>query len=430
MSLYILAGAALTLGAANSLLTRVVQGVSCDASCAPSPDAANLFTKPVFVTALAFAAMSSSLLLPLAAALLRGCRRPRTAAPRHALLYEGDEELHGSPVRLALVTAAPAPPGCASALRRYAMLLVPAILDVTATGLQTASVLFIPAGTSSAMRGSLLLFTGLSNWVVGGREGAASSGEWAGIFLAAVGASLAGLSSALNSGTVEGGTASLVVPDNLAPASVAVLGLGLSLASNALQGVQVAAETVLLQGAHFGAVEANGVEGLIGAALLVLVLGVAQATGGGADNGHVEDTVGTLCCLERTPALTPLVLALGLAFAGSTAAYMALSTARGGNFRALIMVARAGLVWIAELGLYYGSDGLERYGQPFRPYDWCQAAGFALLVAGGGMMWAAQSARERAEAAAAAEGEGATQLKLWLTPKPGRVWEEELLWTE
>lgn len=443
-------------GAGNSLLSRILQSASCIGTCSTA-GTQQPFTKPIFVTLVAFAAMALSLLTPLVVYLARLCkerctglgqtneerRRIREEQLLQKLLFDGDHDFHDTPLKVQQLHVESTERGCVTSIRtccgRYAVLVVPAALDVLATALQSASVLFISAGVSASMRGSLLLFTGLGSLCAGGSDSRASAGEWAGIGISVAGSTLAGVATLLNSGGATGDAGGLVSIPGWSTTSSSVLGLCLSLSSNFVQGLQVAIETRLLQGHVFTAAVTNGMEGVYGVAMLVLVLAVAQHTGGGSDGGgHVEDSVGTLCCLSHTPLLAYLSLGLACAFLVSTQAYMTLSALRGGNYRALLMVSRSVLVWLVELAVYYGStangdggsssagggstgeDVADTYGQPFRQWDWLQAIGFVLLIAGGILTWRAQSAREARASGAHAPAVAATG-----TGAPGGTLEEE-----
>jgi hypothetical protein len=146
--------------------------------------------------------------------------------------------------------------------------------------------------------------------------------------------------------------------------------------------------------------ELNGVEGAAGAALLALPLALSAAWPEGGAALRVEDARGVACCLARSGRAAALSAALCAQFLVSTNAFMALSALRGGNFRALLLVARSALVWAAELALWYGGGGgggASGGGQPFGALGALAVAGYAVLVGGGAVTWGFQSARERRE---------------------------------
>jgi len=458
----LLALAALLFGAANSVATRALLQLPCPEDCGCAT-----FAKPVWTVVIAFAAMALS--LP-AAALLRGggggggggaaggdeaeaeseeqaiaaLRRKQRAAGGgggggsgggRTQLYDqllsasvNDEDYGGGANHgnaqggggggggCAGAAAAAAGAGCCGCARRYAPLALPTLLDLLATALQGAAVLFVSAGVAAGLRGSLTLFAALAARCSGrGRDAGASRLEWAGISLAALGAGGVGLSAYLDadSGASGGGGG------GGGGGSVGVaLGVTLSLLSNLAQGVQVAAETALVEEGAFSPLEANGVEGAFGCAVALLALALFQlapapaVAGVAFDNGHIEDSLGTLCCLRASPPAAAASGALLALFALSTAAFMALGAARGGNLRALVMVARGAVVWAAELALalaaraaWWPDDGgaAARLGVAWAPHSYVALLGFLLLAVGGGVQAhgrALRDARGRSEAGA------------------------------
>lgn len=58
---------------------------------------------------------------------------------------------------------------------------------------------------------------------------------------------------------------------------------------------------------------------------------------------------------------------------------MALAALRSTQFRALLLVARAAVVWAAELALWYGAASPD--GEPFGAHGALAAAGYAVIIA-------------------------------------------------
>lgn len=397
MSLFLAAGLALTAGAANQLTTRLLLEVPCPGACSPDGVVRPL-AAPVWATFVSFLAMALSLLQPL---LVWGCLSTAPPASNAEALLAPAAPPPASDAEALLAPVAPPPaPAAVSvdclrrARTRYARLSLPVCLDVGATLLQSASVLFCSAGASAAMRGSLLVFVCAALRLVGPASGWASRGEWVGIGISTAGAAMVA-GAAL--GDAGGGTAAV---GGGGGAATVALGLGLSTLSNVAQGVQVAVETTLVR-ADGGAPplatwEINGVEGAAGAALLALPLALSRAWPAGGAALRVEDARALGCCLAAAPRAAALSAALCAQFLISTNAYMALSALRGGNFRALLLVARSSLVWAAELVLWYGGDRGD--GQPWGAWGALGFAGYVVLVGGGVVTFAKQTKREAEEA--------------------------------
>lgn len=383
---------ALLLGAGNTFTTRfLITALPCDASCAPPGAAAGArvsFDKPVFTALLAFAGMAASGLW-----YLRGCLRGAERDSGRQRLPSEDADTGGGSgeYKLLALSGAPTASSCVAVAQRYRPLALPAMLDVMATILQAAASLFIPAAVNAAVRGSILLFTALANRMLGVRDASAGSSEWRALGVSVLGVGLVGLASILNSG--QGGASTST--SSLPPIAAAVLGVSLALASNVVQAVQVAYETLYLEGAIYEPVEANAAEGALGVVVCAVLLAAFQLVPAGSDgSGHVEDTAQTLCCLSATPPIAGVSALLWALFAGSTVAHMALSSMRGSLYRSFILCSRAVLVWGMEACAHVASGGT--YGSGWQAWSWLEAVGFALLLVGGVAQFRAQSRREAA----------------------------------
>ena len=448
------AAAALLFGGGNTFTTKVlITAMPCDASCAAgsSTTLGVSFNKPIFSTLIAFGGMAAGLFYYAA----------RWAAGRYKRQYHklgslgdggtysvdtaatlldssssgyanDDDDGRGRAVKLekvgsgsgvaatSLSSGSTFPALAGTVVARYRPLAVPACLDVTATALQAAASLFIPAAVNAVIRGTILLFTAAANRVFGVRDGAANRREWAAIGFSMIGVCLVGLSSVLNSNvnnkssdsgsSISGGSSGSGPSLGMSPAAAAVLGVFLALLSNVVQGVQVAYETRFLEGAVYSPVEANAAEGVIGVVLCGVILVVAQALPFGPDNGHIEDSAQTACCLARTPSIAGVSLLLWALFGLSTVAHMALSLLRGSNFRSFILCGRSLLIWGMEFAAFYASGGASntnsssssgpQLGSGWQPYSWLEALGFGVLVAGGVAQYVEQNRRESSSAAA------------------------------
>lgn len=324
---------ALTAGAANSLTTRLLLIEPLPPGCTGS-GTTQLLSATLYVSFLSFCGMALTLLGYLVPCCTRGVAAYTSLEGPSPLL----------------------PP---SALwKRYKQLLVPTVLDVLATCLQAAAVNYVGAGPASAMRGTLLVFVCGATRLVGEKKEWATAGEWWGILVSSLGATLVGVAEIYSGASGEPQTGSSGTSLN-ALQLTAAFGLTLSTLSNIAQGVQVAYETASVRGGlggseSLGAFEVNGVEGVVGAVLIAGLMVVVPTS--------FEDSSATTCALRTSPSIQTLSLVLPLLFLVSTNAYMLLSVSRGGNFRALLLVARSALVWIAELSLYY--SGKSGYGQP------------------------------------------------------------------
>lgn len=392
------AAAALAFGSGNTFVTKLlITGIGCDSSCAatgPNSGSTASFNKPIFSTLVAFGGMAAGVLYYVVKYLQARYGSKARVETKEALLegdfsdakaaHQSDDAVGG----LKILARA--------AFVRYRPLAVPAVMDVFATALQAAASLFIPAAVNAVLRGTILLFTAVANRVMGVRDAGASRREWTAIGISMCGVGLVGLSSVLNNADTGGTDSAIALP----PAAMAAVGVSLALLSNVVQAVQVAYETRFLEGAVYEPIEANAAEGVIGVGICAVLLLAAQLAPFGTDNGHVEDSGQTACCIARTPAIAGVSFLLWLLFGFSTIAHMALSLLRGSNFRSFILCGRSLLIWGMEFVAYRVSGG--SVGTGWATYTWLEALGFATLVAGGVAQYRAQSDRQRRERDAAA----------------------------
>ena len=247
------AGLALLFGAGNTFTTKVlITALPCEPHCAP-PGAAAVgtpvpFNKPIFTALVAFAGMAASGAYYLVHCLRGHVRRQRLGS--HSSEEGGLAKMLMAPAIAAPAAGAPCTQGAGAVFSRYRPLALPAALDVTATCLQAAAALFIPAAVNAALRGSILVFTALANRAMGVRDASASARELRAMGLSVLGVTIVGLSSVLNGSSAPTAT-------GLSPASAALLGVALALASNVVQAVQVAFETLYLEGAVYEPVEVS-----------------------------------------------------------------------------------------------------------------------------------------------------------------------------
>jgi hypothetical protein len=418
MSCYIasISTLATVFGAANSLVTRDLFQLNCHSSCS-SQSSQQLFSKPVYATLIGFLAMT----LSVPVAMLQGyiirrknndqqmSSRSTTTFKKRRRTNEDDFGFGGYDYKSTLLLTSsindetstdidnsnndtqPLMISCIHfSLYKYIPLIVPTIFDVLATALQSSAVLFISAGINASLRGTLLFFTAFFAILLKSKEQTINRIEKFGIFLSTLGASLVGVSAILDSGS-DGGSM-----DNV------ILGCSLSLLSNIVQGLQVAVETKFIETGKYTALEVNGAEGIIGSIILVFCLLIFEYTSAPSitgipfDNGHIEDSINTICCLSKSNEIMTTSIILLILFAFSTGFYILLSKISG-NLRSFCMVARALVVWSIELALSAivptGST-LSRFGAPWLEHSYIAAIGGAVLLIGGLVTWRGKSSGE------------------------------------
>jgi hypothetical protein len=446
----------LSAGGAYAFLTNVLFATPCDAGCdGGGPDADTTFRKPWLATT---AVVGVQAVVSLAVAGLLevwercGPRRGSAAGSDHHLDGDGagsvgsanketitltgdaDSEPTANESSPQPAASFPPPPTLPSPSARRLLpparayetsvfersmrvpILIVSALDVATVGLQAVASLFLPAAINSAMRGTLLLVTAALGRLLHVFDGGAGRVEWAGICVSTLGAlgvgavhvaaaafpTLAAPIGGPSAGTARPSTSGVSVTS---PANAA-LGLLLSLASNVTLGLSITYESRVFEKRRPGVLPMNAARTAIGTLVMLAVLALADAVPG-RDHGAGENGAHTLCCLRASPPLAGFAAGIGVCATISGNAALFLSKLAGSNFRALIYVGRAIMVWALELATYYaggaaGDPAAHDYGSGWSVFSYPQAAGFALVAAGGALTWRGRSARQAAAVAAAA----------------------------
>jgi hypothetical protein len=386
-TVFVVASIAWITGAGNSYLTAVIFQTDCDSACSAQ---ALGFNKPIFLTLVAFVGMSLSVL-----PWWRENRKHRGAeqAPQDTLHLDSERtrlldlpHFDASSMPLDAGRHSTYPSSLCAAFAKYVPLVTPTVLDVTATGLQTAAVVFIPAGVTAALRGALLLCTGLSNRLLGVKDSRAGKQEWISMIISSVGAGMVGAAVFLETPAASSS------PEGLSAFAASCIGVALAVSSVILAAFQISYETKFLEGKHYSTNEVNAVEGIFGSPLLGLLMVTAQFIPASRNDGRVvEDSNETFCCLRRTPVLSGMCVALLLLYALSTQVHMKLSSLAGANFRSFVLISRCAVIWVLEL-IVYAAAG--RYGEPWSRASWLQLAGVLIIICGGILQWRGKQKRE------------------------------------
>lgn len=398
-------GFALLAGSTATLVPKVLLQQECDDSCGRGP-----LNAPFLATLVVFIASSLGLVIELFTRQATVSKADSTGSSKQLLLGDEDDENADADAEAATVPATVAAAASPSEPRwwSYRRIILPGVFAVAGTLCQLAALMFISAAALAGLRGVFILLTACASAGMRLKDAPLSRKEWALILLAAAGAVCVGVgaelqavlypaASAGDSGG-EGGGALL-----LTGAPGVALGLGLCCLGYAIASGQVAIESVFLANASFSRWEILGVEGVVGVALLVPVLGLLQLQGGGGGGGGpLEQPSRDLCCL-RTPSILALCFAYGASSLTFNAALLKLN-AVGPNWRVFVFTARGLLTWAVEAALAYSTDAaIAGLGNALSPVTPLTLAGFGMLI-GGGVARAQENARMQAAAAAAATG--------------------------
>jgi drug/metabolite transporter (DMT)-like permease len=255
---------------------------------------------------------------------------------------------------------------------------IPSLLDVLGSGLSGVSMLFISASVWQLLRGSIILYTALLSVMFLGRRLEAQ--HVTGLLITLIGLTLVGIS------------AYFEAPDNILgifiseTPSAAIVGIGLTVASQFCSAIQMVVEESLLKSTSAAMyappspsrVVAN--EGLCGLIVMMIVLFIMQFTPGD-DHGSFENSVDSIGKISHSPLLFGLVVIYCVSIALFNQSGMSVSKYLSSLHRTLIDSLRAVVVWFTELAVFY-ITGSTRYGTAWTRNSFIQLLGFVLVVFG------------------------------------------------
>ncbi|BDA42835.1 Solute carrier family 35 member F6 [Coccomyxa sp. Obi] len=252
------------------------------------------------------------------------------------------------------------------------MLAIPTIFDLIATVLMNIGLLSVTASVYQMMRGAEMFFAAIFSVLFLHRR--LNKFHLLGILCCVVGISLVGLSSVLHGG---GSTQVEVSPEQM------LLGMGLIVASQAVQAAQLTFEDYFMADLAVPALLIVGWEGVFGTAIMALImLPIVYFLPGVDGQGLHENSIETLHMLFHSAPLLTVILVDMAALLLYNYAGMCVTGELGAVFRTVLETMRTMFVWLVDLLLFYTPLGLGKLGESWSVYSFIQAAGFAVLVCG------------------------------------------------
>lgn len=166
--------------------------------------------------------------------------------------------------------------------------------------------------------------------------------------------------------------------------SEVALGIALILLSQLVQAGQLVLEEVLLAGkGALEPLEVIGWEGVLSIGwMLVVFLPLAQMLPGRDTGGVLENTLDSVVMLVNSPSLFAWNAIYLATVIGTNVFGLMVASYLGSVFRAVLLAARTGLVWIAALTIHALGIGGGLYGEAWDACSWVVLFGFVTLLTG------------------------------------------------
>lgn len=255
------------------------------------------------------------------------------------------------------------PPKKQEPWRVYALVFVPAMLDLIGSVLSFTGLVYIGNSTALMLGSTIILFVAVNSYIFLGRRfnNIQMSGMFV-VFLAIM---------------IIGKAASLSAEETSSSSSAAEQGLGIFLCILArfVNSIQFVVEEKMLGDTSLEPLQVVGTEGIYGLVVTACVIMPIAASIPGDDVGHVyENTADSVLMLHNWTLDSILFLYL-LGLWGLNAIGMMVTKHLGGVFRAVSTNLQSLFVWLIDLGLFYGVG--TGFGFPVG-----EAFGFVVLVSG------------------------------------------------
>ncbi|CAL5222410.1 g4769 [Coccomyxa viridis] len=351
-STYVAVAGLLVFGTITSLLAKIVYELD-----GPDRSGVNkLFRKPWMMTTIMFIGMSFCIPIAYAEAFWQRRKQRKENDGAHAPLLNGTtEEEKSSRSRF-----------------QFLLLAIPTVFDLIATVLMNIGLLSVTASVYQMMRGAEMLFAAVFAVLFLHRR--LNKFHLLGILCCVVGIALVGMSSLLSG---EGSAQVDVSPSKM------LLGMGLIVASQAVQAAQITFEDYFMADLAIEPLQIVGWEGIFGTSFMVaILLPIVSVTPGLDGSGFHEDTLETLHMLFNSGPLLTVILIDMAALLMYNFSGMCVTGGLGAVFRTVLETMRTLFVWLVDLLLFYTPLGLGKLGESWSNWSFLQAAGFLVLVTG------------------------------------------------
>jgi len=250
------------------------------------------------------------------------------------------------------------------------MVAIPAICELTGSGLQNIALVYTPVSIFQILKGSVLIFSALFRRIFLRKK--FSDSNWIGLCICVFALIPVGISHILSNRT----------PGRVGSAEIA-LGLGLVLAAQLIRGSQFVIEEYLLKPPHtLSPLVMIGVEGFWGTLLLVsFILPLLQHIPGSDTGGVMENTLDTFEMLHSSGLILALCVGLLFAFFIYKVSAALVTSHASSVHRSFLEVTRTVSVWALSVLMYYTSSD-HHLGEALTWFSLIQAFGFIMLVYG------------------------------------------------
>lgn len=252
--------------------------------------------------------------------------------------------------------------------RNIMMMAIPGTIEACAFCLATTAQILMALSLAMIMKGAKVVFSALFTVLLFRKP--LPWFKWLAVFVCLAGLSLAGSSEYMNqSSSGDAGTT--------------LIGLCMSLASEAMFAFQVIFDERMMKKKHCDPTFVVGMEGVYGTLFLLPVVLIAWLAIPGKQAGSYENLSDTIYRIGESGAIIGFLIFYLLDIFVVAVADATITKYLSGVHSSLVSVGRTIVVWMLELVLFYGaSESISNmYGQKWDVYSPLKVVGFMIVVA-------------------------------------------------
>lgn len=252
--------------------------------------------------------------------------------------------------------------------RNFLLMAIPGAVEACAFCLATSAQIIMALSLAMIMKGAKVVFTALFSTILGKKK--LPSFKWVAVAICVAGLALAGSSEYMNFSKSN---------DN---AGTILIGLSMSLVSEAMFAFQVSFDEVMMKKRHAHPTFCVGMEGVYGTIILIPVVLLAWLAIPGNQNGSYENLPDTFYRIGQSAVIGGFLAFYILDIFVVAIADATITKYLSGVHSSLVSVGRTIVVWVLELLLFYGAPEAiaKQYGQKWDVYSPLKVAGFLVVV--------------------------------------------------
>ena len=254
--------------------------------------------------------------------------------------------------------------------RNYILMMIPATAEAVAFCMSISAQAIMALSLAMIMKGGKVIFSALFTVILFRKP--LPWFKWFGVFACIAGLAVAGSSEYMK--VAETGDSAVMI----------LIGLSLSVASEALFAFQVIFDEKMMKVKKCDQTFCIGMEGIYGMIIVLPVVLIAWLAIPGNQNGAYEDLADTFYRIGRSPIIIGLLSYYLVGVFIHAIADSTITKYLSGVHSSLVSVGRTVVVWILEIVFFYSLPGPynKQYGQEWSsPWSYVKIVGFAIVVA-------------------------------------------------